>query len=220
MSTNSLRLIVLDGEVLYEEAHTLQRGMVSSRIADEIPDTLILLEHAPVITIGNSGTEKDIRAKPRELAKLGISVHKVERGGRVTYHGPGQIVGYPIFDLLAHKMGVEAFVRSLEETMIRAAKTMGVEAISKKGSPGIYCEKGKIGAIGVRVTRGVTFHGFSFNLNPNLDHYKLIDPCGGNSSEITSVQAAVGKVPPLPDARRIFVDAFCDVFKMTLLESK
>ncbi len=220
MSNNHLRLIILEGEVLYEEAHTLQRGMVSSRIADEIPDTLILLEHPPVITIGNSGSEQDIKAKPRELAKLGISVHKVERGGRVTYHGPGQIVGYPIFDLLAHKIGVEAFVRKLEDTMIRAAKQMGVEAIAKKGAPGIYCEKGKIGAIGVRVTRGVTFHGFSFNLNPNLDHYKLIDPCGGNASEITSVQAVVGSAPPLREARKIFVDAFCAVFNMTPLESK
>ena len=199
---------------MYEEAHILQRGMVSSRVADEIPDTLILLEHPPVITIGNSGSDADITVAPKILENKGISVHKIERGGQVTYHGPGQIVGYTIVDLLAHKIGVEVFIDRLEETLIRVAEALGLEAFRKKGAPGVYVEQGKIGAIGVRVTRGVTFHGFSFNLSPNLEHYKFIKPCGMTFADMSSAQAVLGSVPGIKTAKQLFSKAFLDVFDM------
>ena len=207
-----IRLVVLDGLTLYDEAHTLQRGMVSSRVADEIPDTLIVLQHPPVITIGYNGTESDITVQPKILAKHKITVHKTERGGQVTYHGPGQVVGYVVIDLLALKIGVEEFVTRLEETLIRAAAAMGVRAFRKPGSPGVYCDQGKIGAIGVRVTRGVTFHGFSFNLDPDLEHYRFIRPCGMTYQDVTSVKAAVGRAPSFAEGKRIIIDAFVDVF--------
>lgn len=200
---------------MYEEAHTLQRGMVSSRVADEIPDTLILLEHPPVITIGNSGSDADITVTPRALAKKGIAIHKIERGGQVTYHGPGQIVGYTIIDLLAHKIGVEFFVNQLEEILIRVTAALGLEAFRKEGAPGVYISQGKIGAIGVRVTRGVTFHGFSFNLSPDLEHYKYIKPCGMTYADVTSIQAVRGDVPDIKTVKKMISDTFLEVFEMT-----
>ena len=211
-----LRIITLDGLTMYTEAHTLQRGMVSSRVADEIPDTLILLEHPPVVTIGNSGSENDITVTPEFLEKKGISVHKIERGGQVTYHGPGQIVGYAIIDLLAHKMGVEAFITNIEETLIRTAAKMGLDAFRKPGAPGVYVKEGKIGAIGVRVTRGVTFHGFAFNLAPDLEHYKYIKPCGMTFADVTSVKAVLDAAPPFNTARQMIADCFLAVFGMQL----
>lgn len=215
MPKHPLRIINLEGVSMYEEAHTLQRGMVSSRVADEIPDTLILLEHPPVITIGNSGSDSDITVSPKVLAKKGIVVHKIERGGQVTYHGPGQIVGYTIVDLLAHKIGIEFFINQLEETLIRVAEALELEAFRKKGAPGVYVEQGKIGAIGVRVTRGVTFHGFSFNLSPDLEHYKFIKPCGMTYADVTSVQAVKGHVPDIKNVKQLISDTFLDVFEMT-----
>lgn len=217
MEKQPLRLIVFEGLTLYEEAHTLQRGMVSSRVADEIPDTLIILQHPPVITVGYNGTESDITVEPRVLAKNKITVHKTERGGQVTYHGPGQVVGYAVIDLLALKIGVEEFVTRLEETLIRAAAKMGVPAFRKPGAPGVYCQAGKIGAIGVRVTRGVTFHGFAFNVDPDLKHYQFIRPCGMTSSDITSIKAATGQAPSFDEAKRILIDAFVAVFDRTIL---
>jgi lipoyl(octanoyl) transferase len=214
MAPKPLQIVPLDGLTLYEEAHTLQRGMVSRRVADEIPDSLILLEHPPVITIGNSGSKSDITVKPGVLERRGIAVHKIERGGQVTYHGPGQIVGYTIIDLLAHKMGVEQFINKVEEVLIQTAAKMGLTAFRKKGAPGVYVTEGKIGAIGVRVTRGVTFHGFSFNLSPNLEHYKYIKPCGMTFADITSVEAVTGKAPSTIDGKRLISDAFVQVFDM------
>ena len=212
-----LRLIVLDGFTLYEEAHTLQRGIVSSRVADEVPDTLIMLQHPPVITVGYNGSESDITAAPRVLAENRITVHKTERGGQVTYHGPGQVVGYAIIDLLALKIGVEAFVTGLEEALIRTAESLDVHAFRKKGAPGVYCDQGKIGAIGVRVTRGVTYHGFSFNAAPNLDHYKFIRPCGMTFADVTSVAAVRGTCPPFETVRDRLADAFIEVFNRKIV---
>ena len=214
MAKHLLRIIGLEGVTGYEEAHTLQRGMVSSRVADEIPDTLILLEHPPVITIGNSGSDNDITVKPQILEKQGIAIHKIERGGQVTYHGPGQIVGYVILDLLAHKIGVEVFINRLEESLIRVSKSLGLDAFRKTGAPGVYINGGKIGAVGVRVTRGVTFHGFSFNLSPDLEHYKYIKPCGMTAADVTSAAAALGGVPQVKTVKQMIADAFLKVFDM------
>ena len=207
-----LRLMVLEGLTEYEEAHTLQRAMVKGRVADEIPDTLIVLQHPPVITVGYNGKESDIVVDARVLAKNDITVHKTERGGQVTYHGPGQVVGYAVVDLLALKIGVEAFVTRLEETLILAAADMGISAYRKPGAPGIYCEQGKIGAIGVRVTRGVTYHGFSFNVDPNLDHYRFIRPCGMSAEDVTSVRVAKGEAPSFDEARHRIIERFVEVF--------
>jgi lipoate-protein ligase B len=212
MEKKPLRLMLLNGLTPYEEALFLQKKLVSARASGEAPDTLIMLEHPPVITVGRSGKESDIVVDSAMLAKNGISVHKIERGGQVTYHGPGQAVGYAIVNLLDIKIGVREFVRRLEETLIRAASAMGVEAFRKKGFPGVFCEQGKIGALGVRVTRGVTYHGFSLNVAPDLSHYRFIHPCGMASSDVTSVRAVVGQAQPFEDARRAIVDAFVEVF--------
>lgn len=219
MPDRFLNLITLTGYTLYEEAHTLQRGKVSSRVADEIVDTLIILEHAPVITLGHNADESEVLAKPFILKTNNIQVYKVERGGQATYHGPGQIVGYAIVDLLALKMRVEDFIYNLEETMIQAAEKMGVKAMRKPGSPGVYTSNGKIGSIGVRVTRGVTFHGFAFNVAPELKHFTFIKPCGGRAEDITSIQAVLGKSPSLSEARKILVDCFVNVFGMKIQQS-
>lgn len=205
-------MMVLSGLTPYEEALALQKDLVSARAAGKTSDTLILLEHSPVITVGRSGKESDIIADPAMLARNEISVHKIERGGQVTYHGPGQAVGYAIVNLPDIKIGVREFVRRLEETLIRAAATMGVDSFRKKGLPGVFCDQGKIGALGVRVTRGVTYHGFALNVAPKLDHYNFIHPCGMASSDITSVRAVTGRSPSLEEAHRAIIDAFAAVF--------
>jgi lipoate-protein ligase B len=213
-----LALRVLRGLAPYGEAHALQRATVEQRKAGAVPDTLILLEHPPVITLGRNAAERGVTASSAELAAAGIEVHRIERGGEATYHGPGQIVGYPIVNLHELRIGVASYVRNLEETMIRAAAALGVESFRYEKLTGVFTEHGKVGAIGVRVTRGVTYHGFAFNVDPDLTHYRLIVPCGMTGMPVTSVAQLLrgaGEAPPLMDAARAaIVAAFLEVFGM------
>lgn len=207
-----VKLVVLDGLISYDNAHALQLEKVELRSAGEIPDTLILLEHQPVITLGRNANPSDIVAPSDLLSSHDIPVRHTERGGQATYHGPGQVVGYPILNLKELGIGVNRYVANLEETMIRAAKKLGVESGRRKGMPGVFCTQGKIGAIGVRVTRNVTFHGFAFNVNPDLAHYRLIIPCGMTDTKVTSIAAASASSPSISQARKALIESFIDVF--------
>ena len=182
------------GRVPYAEALALQERLVELRKDDEIGDTLLLLEHDPVITLGRSAKDPGhVLLTEEALAAQGISLHAIGRGGDVTYHGPGQLVGYPIVDLKPDRQDVRKYVWSLEETMIRVCADHGVEAGRLEGFNGTWLDAHaplarKIGAVGVRISRWVTQHGFALNVNTNLGHFGLIVPCGITDKGVTSLQ--------------------------------
>jgi lipoyl(octanoyl) transferase len=202
------------GVVPYLDARTLQHELVEDRRQGRIPDSLLLLQHPPVITVGvrGDGGRSHILASPERLAWSGIEVHESGRGGDVTYHGPGQIVGYPILDLRPDRCDVHRYVRDIEEVLIRVCADFGVEAGRIKGLTGVWTEAGKIGAIGIRVSRWITSHGFAFNVNTNLEHFGLIVPCGIADRSVTSLARETGGPVPMSDAERIVARRFCEVF--------
>ncbi|MBW2277602.1 MAG: lipoyl(octanoyl) transferase LipB [Deltaproteobacteria bacterium] len=189
MKPRLLDLCVLDGLTPYDEGHALQLELVERRKSGAIPDTLILVEHEPVITLGRNASDEGLLATADELTRAGVILRRIERGGQATYHGPGQLVGYPIFDLHALELGVATYVRNLEQVMSHAAAAFGVDASSRDKLTGVFTDQGKVGAIGVRVTRGVTFHGFALNVDPRIEHYGLIVPCGMTGTPVTSLAA-------------------------------
>lgn len=162
----------------YDEALDLQRKLWSLRKDNKISDVLLLLEHPPVFTIGRMGREDEILLSEAELKKRGIKVYKIERGGRVTYHGPGQLIGYPIFNLKEIKCSPIKFLRSLEETIILTLSEYGIKAHRINGKTGVWVKESKIASIGIYVSNWITLHGFAINVNTSLEYYKMIIPCG------------------------------------------
>jgi lipoyl(octanoyl) transferase len=187
------------GLVPYADALTLQRSLVEERKADRVPDLLLLLQHPPVITLGvkGDGGRGHIVAAAKDLDRLGVEVCEAGRGGDVTYHGPGQIVGYPILDLKPDRCDVHRYVRDLEEVMIRVCADEGVEAGRIAGLTGTWVGDEKVGAIGVKISRWVTSHGFAFNASTDLDHFKLIVPCGIGDHGVTSLERLTGRTADL-----------------------
>lgn len=202
------------GLIGYDEALALQRELVEERRADRVPDLLLLLEHPPVITLGvrSEIARANVVATNERLADLGITVHETGRGGDVTYHGPGQIVGYPILDLRPDRCDVHQYVRDLEEVMIRTCADYGVQAGRTTGLTGAWVGVEKIGAIGIRISRWITSHGFAFNVSTNLDHFTLIVPCGISDRGVTSLEKATGQSIPLPEVEDALVRRFAEVF--------
>jgi lipoyl(octanoyl) transferase len=195
-STATSPVSVLDwGRTRYEAAWKAQDAFVAQRIAGEIPDTLVFTEHEPVYTVGlRSGAEANLVWDPAHLAREGIEVSKTNRGGDITYHGPGQIVGYPIIDLSPHK-DLHEYLRLLEQVMINTVGTFGLVATRREGKTGIWVGTRKVAAIGVAVRRWVAYHGFALNVNANLSHFQGIVPCGISATEgtVTSLQAELGR---------------------------
>ena len=206
------------GIVPYHEALGLQRSLVEERRADAISDTLLLLEHPAVITVGvkGDGGRSNVVATAARLSELGIDISETGRGGDVTYHGPGQIVGYPILDLRPDRCDVHRYVRDLEEVMIRACADYGVTAGRIAGLTGAWVRGAKVGAIGVRISRWITSHGFAFNVNTNLDHFNLIVPCGISDKSVTSLGRLISRELPLEDVEQSLVRHFGDVFERTV----
>jgi len=207
------------GTVSYPEALALQRALVEERRAERVPDLLIILQHPAVITLGvkGDGGRSNVVATPDRLSELGIAVEETGRGGDVTYHGPGQIVGYPILDLRPDRQDVHRYVRDLEEVMIRACADYGLTAGRIPGLTGAWIggEKTgaeKIGAIGVRISRWITSHGFAFNVSTRLDHFQLIVPCGIADRGVTSLEKATGRVLAVDEAEERIVHHFGEVF--------
>jgi len=203
------------GVVGYEEALALQRRLVEERKAERVPDLLLLLQHPPVITLGvkGDGGRANIVATPERLDALGISIHETGRGGDVTYHGPGQIVGYPIVDLRPDRCDVHRYVRDVEDVMIRVCADYGVRAGRIKGLTGAWVEAEKIGAIGVRISRWITSHGFAFNVSTDLDHFRLIVPCGISDRGVTSLEKATGRRVSIAEVEDTFVRRFAETFE-------
>jgi lipoyl(octanoyl) transferase len=206
------------GMLSYGEGLALQRELVEQRKAGAIPDTLLLLEHPHVITLGvkQASGRSHIVASPERLAELGVEVHETGRGGDVTYHGPGQIVGYPILDLRPDRCDVHEYVRDLEEVMIRACAAYGVSSRRIGGLTGAWVDTAagaeKIGAIGVRISRWVTSHGFAFNVNTDLAFFRLIVPCGIGDRGVTSLGRLLAAPLPLQEVEDTIAAVFCDVF--------
>jgi lipoyl(octanoyl) transferase len=207
------------GTVEYGEALALQRALVEERKAGRIPDTLLLLQHPPVITLGvkGDGGRANIMATDDRLATLGIAVHETGRGGDVTYHGPGQVVGYPILDLKPDRCDVHRYVRDIEEVMIRACADYGVSASRIAGLTGTWVGAEKIGAIGIRISKWVTSHGFAFNVSTDLDHFRLIVPCGISDRGVTSLEKASGQRVPIAAAEDALVRHLASVFERDVL---
>lgn len=188
------------GRVPYREAEVLQREMAVKRLSGEIPDTLILLEHPPVITMGRRRSEEDLIVTLEELTMQGIEFVQTDRGGRLTYHGPGQLVGYFIFSL--GKRSVTEFVRSVEEVLIRVLKTFGLEGSREPGKPGVWVNKRKIASLGLHFNQGVSRHGFALNVACELAPFQLIIPCGIQNSAVTSMKEELGSDPGMGHIRK------------------
>lgn len=185
------------GRVDYRDAHALQHRLVDRRVAGEIGDQLLLLEHPRVLTLGRHSDPSHVRASPAELDRLGIDLVTTERGGEVTYHGPGQLVAYPIVALHARDLLVRPFVRALEAALVATCAAFGVSAGRRDGHPGCWCDPlgpdpRKIGALGLRVERGVTYHGIALNVTTDLRDFDLIDPCGMPGVASTSIAQEAG----------------------------
>ena len=202
------------GRVAYSEGLRLQDRLVQLRKAGEVPDQLLLLEHPPVITLGAHvrGDRSHVLAAPDMLRQAGIEVHEAGRGGDVTYHGPGQLVGYPILDLRPDRCDVHRYVRDLEEVMMATAATFGIRASRVPGLTGAWVGGSKLAAIGVRVSRWITSHGFAFNVATNLAHFDLIVPCGITGKGVTSLGRLLGREVPLRAVEDAVVAAFAAVF--------
>jgi lipoyl(octanoyl) transferase len=200
--------------VPYEEGLGLQRALVEERQCGRVDDVLLLLEHPHVLTLGvrGDGGRGHILASTDQLVARGVEVHETGRGGDVTYHGPGQIVGYPILDLKPDRCDVHRYMRDLEEVLIRTAGHYGIAAKRAPGLTGVWVGQEKLAAIGVRVARWVTSHGFAFNVTTDLDYFNLIVPCGITDRGVTSLARQLGRVVDRHEVENLIVSHFCDVF--------
>jgi lipoyl(octanoyl) transferase len=202
------------GLVPYEKALTLQGTLVEARKADLIPDQLLLLQHPPVVTLGAKvrNDRSHVLASPETLERAGVTLIEAGRGGDVTYHGPGQLVGYPIVDLRPDRCDVHRYVRDLEEVMIAVAAQFGVRAERVAGLTGAWVGANKLAAIGVRISRWVTSHGFALNVSTDLAGFGLIVPCGIADRGVTSLGELLGAAPPMEAVEHAAVASFAAVF--------
>jgi lipoate-protein ligase B len=207
------------GRLDYEEAWALQHRLVQQRHSDERSDTLVLLEHGPVYTIGRSGRVEHWRSERHNnessIHESGIPVHHVERGGSVTYHGPGQIVGYPILRLSTYCAGPKSYMRMLEEVLIRTVADWNIPATRTQGLTGVWVMRdgpAKVAALGVRIARGITMHGFALNVAMDLTPFSRILPCGLAGCHITSMEQMLDSAPNLGTVRQRIALHFSQVF--------
>ncbi|MFC1575960.1 lipoyl(octanoyl) transferase LipB [Gemmatimonadota bacterium] len=202
------------GTVPYEDALALQEEAVLKRRAGEIPDQLFLLEHPPVITLGTSSQEGHLLLGPDELRARGIQLFEVGRGGDVTYHGPGQMVGYPILDLKPDRQDLHRYLRDLEEVLIRTLSAFGISGTREEGLTGVWVPEGKLAAIGVRVSsRWITSHGFALNVDPDLSQFSSIVPCGIQDRPVTSMGHLLGRRISVEEVRPALLQSFGKVFQ-------
>jgi lipoyl(octanoyl) transferase len=214
------------GRVEYADGLTLQHQFQAGRKANSVGDTLLLLEHSPVLTLGRGATPENVLQSPQDLAAQGVSLFETDRGGDVTYHGPGQLVGYPLLHLGPGKQDVRRYVRNLEEVIIRAVAGFGIQATRIEKWPGVWVESSRLGgprkicALGVHLSRWYTRHGFALNVAPNLAHFDLCIPCGIREAGVTSMLAELGgRAPPFSEVQSAVTRAFGDVFECEMREA-
>jgi lipoyl(octanoyl) transferase len=204
------------GLVGYGEALQMQHELVEERRAGRVPDLLLLLQHPHVLTLGvrGDGGRAHVLAAPQRLQELGVELFETGRGGDVTYHGPGQVVGYPILDLRPDRCDVHRYVRDLEEVMIRVTGTYGLSAGRVAGLTGAWVGAEKIGAIGVRISRWITSHGFAYNVNTDLSFFNLLVPCGIADRGVTSLARLLGRNVSHDEVEERFIEHFSEVFDL------
>ncbi|MCT4594768.1 MAG: lipoyl(octanoyl) transferase LipB [Anaeromicrobium sp.] len=209
---------ILDlGVCEYEEALNIQLDLLKKRQADEINDTLILVEHPSVITMGRRAEKGNILGSKAVLEENGVGVFESNRGGDVTYHGPGQIVGYAIFKLKRYQMSIRQFVWNIEDTFIKLLKDeYNINANRDFKNTGVWVGNNKIVAVGLAVKRGVTMHGFAFNVNTELSHFNFIVPCGIHDKGVTSVKNIIGKEENLEEVKDKVIKHFKEVFNKSM----
>jgi lipoyl(octanoyl) transferase len=204
----------------YAEVLELQRELRRRRIEGELgEDVLLLVEHSPVITLGRGTRASSLPIAPAELERRGVEVFEVERGGDVTFHGPGQLIGYPILDLREHRQDLHWYLRSLEDVLIQALGQLDIEGDRNPGLTGVWTAGRKIASIGIHVKQWVTLHGFALNVTTDLDPFDLIVPCGIRQVVMTSVAAELlrpDSASLMAEARERVVGAFCDVFGVSI----
>ena len=213
---------VFDGGLIpYAEAFDFQRRLVEARKTGGIPDILFLCEHPHVVTLGRNGKMEHLRASHRVLDQMNVEFQPTDRGGDITYHGPGQIVGYPILDLAAHRRDIRWYVNQLEEVMIRATQDFGVSAKRVEGCHGVWIDipagEEKIAALGVHLSRWVTSHGFAYNVSTDLRYFDLIVPCGIANKRATSLERVLQRTVTAVEARSRLVKHFGDVFNLRVV---
>lgn len=208
----TLRVRDLGRDAGYREVFSLQERIHAQRVAGECPDTLLLLEHRPVYTLGRSAAESHVLYSEERLRALGIERVTTTRGGDVTYHGPGQLVGYPILHLGEARLRVLEYIDALEETLIRAVATFGVEAGRDTRNRGVWVGNAKLAALGIRVSRQVTMHGFALNVSPRMADYSGIVACGLQDADVTSLALLLDETPDMSDVKRRVETSFREVF--------
>ena len=208
--------VVSAGRLPYLEALGLQREIASARIAGTVPhDVLLLCEHPPVVTLGRSAKPDNMLCTPALLASRGVELHESERGGDVTFHGPGQLVGYPIVDLKRHKQDLHWYLRQVEESLIVGLDDLGVGAERHPGLTGVWTQGRKIASIGVHARDWVTWHGFALNVTTDLSFFDLIVPCGIDGVVMTSIARELGHAPEPAVVEHAIANAFAEVFRLT-----
>lgn len=208
------------GRRKYAPVHALQQRIQEARREGRIGDTVLFVEHEPVITLGRSAKEENVLFSAEWLASQGVDLETTGRGGDVTYHGPGQVVGYPILEIPEGRRDVHRYVRDLEEVMIRVCGDYGFAARRIAGKSGTFVGENKIGAIGVRISRWVTSHGFAFNVNTNLSGFDLIVPCGLRDQGVTSLARLLGREVLQTEAEERLAARFLEVFGYTPVSSR
>lgn len=198
----------------------MQRQAVAAVGEGRAPHVLILLQHPPTYTLGVRGKSEHLLVSEEALARLGARVYRVDRGGDVTFHGPGQIVGYPIFRLDAWREGPLWYVRRLEAALIDTLAALGIAAGRVQGRPGVWVGTAKVAAIGVRVARGVTSHGFALNVSPDLSYFAHIVPCGLADAAVTSIERLLGWPVPLREVEDLVIDSLGRVFGLEMVETQ
>ena len=208
----TLRVRDLGRDAGYREVFSLQEQIHAQRVAGECPDTLLLLEHRPVYTLGRSAAESHVLYSEERLRALGIERVTTTRGGDVTYHGPGQLVGYPILHLGEAGLRVLEYIDALEETLIRAVATFGIAAGRDVRNRGVWVGNAKLAALGIRVSRHVTMHGFALNVSPRMTDYSGIVACGLQDADVTSLALLLDETPDMSDVKRRVETSFREVF--------
>ena len=209
------------GRTAYADALALQQSLHDARKRNEVPDTLLLLEHPHVITLGRAANPANILADEHTRAEQSVELFETGRGGDVTYHGPGQLVGYPIISLAPDRQDVRRYVRDIQEVLVRTAWDFGVEAEPRGGEyVGVWVGDEKLAAIGIRISRWVTMHGFAFNVTTNLDYFNLIVPCGIPDHGVTSLAKILNKKIELEAVAEAVRKHFGDVFQRQMIEAR
>lgn len=202
-NTDSPLITEWRGRERYAQTWQRQLELHNQRRGGQVPDTLVLVEHEPVITLGRHGDERNLLLREELLAARGVDLHRVERGGDITYHGPGQLVGYPIINMRERQISVRDLMRGLEEALIRTVAQWGISAGRIEGLTGVWHPQGKLAALGVAVQGGVSFHGFALNVDPDLSHFQLIVPCGIVGKPVTSMAQVTGASVNVDDVRPV-----------------